>query len=163
MSGTLKEENVNMVAERGYLNISAEKLAGDGLLFSLLFSSNNLPFNDPFLSNHILLPEAYQGAQVFPVKLIKKEFKKDEFRFYPPVPNPFNKETMLSFYLPQSSYTEIIVSDISGRILKKMSGEGLKGLNKWMLNLSEIPADNILFCKIMAGGFEGIQQIVKIK
>jgi len=163
LSGTLKEENVNMVAERGYLNISAEKLAGDGLLFSLLFSSNNLPFNDPFLSNHILLPEAYQGAQVFPVKLIKKEFKKDEFRFYPPVPNPFNKETMLSFYLPQSSYTEIIVSDISGRILKKMSGEGLKGLNKWMLNLSEIPADNILFCKVMAGGFEGIQQIVKIK
>lgn len=163
LPGILKEENVNIVAERGYLNVSSEKLDKDGLLFSLLYSSNNIPFSNPFLSDHILLPEAYQGVQIFPIHLIKKEFKKEEFRFYPAVPNPFNKETMLSFYLPQSSYTEIIVSDVSGRILKKLSGEGLKGLNKWTLNLSEIPVGNILFCKIKAGGFEGIQQIVKIK
>jgi hypothetical protein len=56
-----------------------------------------------------------------------------------------------------------MVCEISGRVLKKMSGEGLKGLNKWLLNLSEISAETILFCKIKAGGYEGIQQIVKIK
>ena len=160
--GILKEENVNIVAERGYLNVSTEKLAEDGVLFSLLVSSNNLPLKNLYLSSHILLPEAYEGNQIFPLNLIKKEFQKDEFQFYPPVPNPFSKETMLSFYLPQSTFTEIVISDLSGRIIKKMSGEGFKGLNKWALNLSEIPEETILFCKIKAGGYEGIQQIVKV-
>jgi len=163
LPGILKDENVNLVSERAYLNVSSENLDKDGLLFSLLFSSTHDPLNDFFLSDHILVPEAYQGAQIIPIHLIKKEFKKDEFCFYPPVPNPFSQETMLSFYLPQSSNTEILVSDLSGRILKKISGEGIKGLNKWTLNLSEIPADNFLFCKIKAGGFEGIQQLIKIK
>ena len=82
---------------------------------------------------------------------------------YSAVPNPFNSETVISFYLPQSTFTEIIISDLSGRILKKLSGEGMKGLNNWTLNLSELTSDIILFCKVKAGNDEGFQQIIKIK
>jgi hypothetical protein len=82
---------------------------------------------------------------------------------YPAVPNPFSGETVISFYLPQSSFTEMVISDLSGRILKKLSGEGIRGLNKWTLNLSELTSDLILLCKVKAGNEEGFQQIIKIK
>ncbi len=161
--GSLTADYVNIVAERGLLNVSAEKLTEDGVLFSLLFSSNNLPFNDLYLANNVLSPEAYKEAQIFPLNLVKRPFEKEIFKVYSAVPNPFNSETVISFYLPQSTFTEIIISDLSGRILKKLSGEGMKGLNNWTLNLSELTSDLILFCKVKAGNDEGFQQIIKIK
>jgi hypothetical protein len=163
ISGSLTADHVNIVAERGLLNVSAEKLTDDGILFSLLFSSTNLPFNDLYLANNVLSSEAYKETQIFPLNLIKKPFEKEIFKMYPAIPNPFSGETVISFYLPQSSFTEMVISDLSGRILKKLSGEGMKGLNKWTLNLSELTSDLILFCKIKAGSDEGFQQIIKIK
>lgn len=161
--GSLTSDHVNMVAERGLLNVSAEKLTDDGVLFSLLFSADNLPFNDPFLVNNVLSPEAYKETQIFPLNLVKLPLENEIFRVYPAVPNPFSVETVISFYLPQSTFTEMVISDLSGRILKKLSGEGMKGLNNWTLNLSELTSDLILFCKVKAGNDEGFQQIIKIK
>jgi hypothetical protein len=161
--GSLTSDHVNIVAERGLLNVSAEKLMDDGILFSLLFSSNNLPFNDLHLANNVLSPEAYKETQIFPLNLLKRQLEKEIFKVYPAVPNPFSGETVISFYLPQSSFTEMVISDLSGRILKKLSGEGIRGLNKWTLNLSELTSDLILLCKVKAGNDEGFQQIIKIK
>jgi hypothetical protein len=161
--GSLSADHINIVAERGLLNVSAEKLMDDGILFSLLFSSNNLPFNDLYLANNVLSPEAYKETQIYPLNLLKRQLEKEIFKVYPAVPNPFSGETVISFYLPQSSFTEMVISDLSGRILKKLSGEGMKGLNNWTLNLSELTSDLILFCKVKAGNDEGFQQIIKIK
>ncbi len=161
--GSLTADHVNIVAERGLLNVSAEKLTDDDVLFSLLFSSNNMPFNDLYLANNALSPEAYKETQIFPLNLIKKPFEKEIFKMYPAVPNPFSGETVISFYLPQSSFTEMVISDLSGRILKTLSGKGMKGLNYWTLNLPELTSDLILFCKVKAGNDEGFQQIIKIK
>jgi hypothetical protein len=47
--------------------------------------------------------------------------------------------------------------------LKKISGNGVRGLNEWILNLAEIDSGNLLLCKIKAGGYEGLQQIIRIK
>jgi len=163
LPGLLKEENVNILTERNYLNVSAEKLTGEGPLFSLLFASASKPLNDFYLSSHILQPEAYLGLQIFPLQLLKKDFQQGNFMFYPAVPNPFNKETLLSFYLPQAAFTEIVISDLSGRIVKKLSGNGVRGLNEWTLNLAEMEKGNMLLCKIKAGVFEGVQQIVLIR
>ena len=161
--GSLSADHVNIVADRGLLNVSAEKLMDDGILFSLLFSANNLPFNDLYLANNVLSPEAYKAAQIYPLNLLKRQLDKEIFKVYPAVPNPFSGETVISFYLPQSSFTEMVISDLSGRILKKFSGEGMKGLNNWTLNLSELTSDLILLCKVKAGNDEGFQQIIKIK
>jgi hypothetical protein len=161
--GSLSSDYVNIVTERGLLNVSAEKLMDDGILFSLLFSSNNLPFNDLHLANNVLSPEAYKETQIYPLNLLKRQLEKEIFKVYPAVPNPFSGETVISFYLPQSSFTEMVISDLSGRILKKLSGEGIRGLNKWTLNLSELTSDLILLCKVKAGNDEGFQQIIKIK
>ena len=161
--GSLTADYVNIVAERGLLNVSAEKLTDDDVLFSLLFSANNLPFNDLYLANNVLSNEVYKETQIFPLNLVKRPFEKEIFKVYSAVPNPFNSETVISFYLPQSTFTEIIISDLSGRILKKLSGEGMKGLNNWTLNLSELTSDLILLCKVKAGNDEGFQQIIKIK
>jgi hypothetical protein len=161
--GSLTADHVNIVAETGLLNVSAEKLTDDGVLFSLLFAADNLPFNDLYIDNNVLSPEAYKETQIFPLNLVKLPLEKDMFRVYPAVPNPFSGETVISFYLPQSTFTEMVISDLSGRILKKLSGEGMKGLNNWTLNLSELTSDLILFCKVKAGNNEGFQQIIKIK
>jgi hypothetical protein len=163
LPGMLKEENVNIQTDRNYLHVSAEKLTGDGTLFSLRFSSHPMPPRDFYLSTGMLRPEAYIGSQIFPVQLINKDIQQEEFMFYPAVPNPFNKETLLSFYLPQAAFTEIVISDLSGRVLKKISGNGVRGLNEWILNLAEIDSGNLLLCKIKAGGYEGLQQIIRIK
>jgi hypothetical protein len=143
--------------------VSAEKLTGDGTLFSLRFSPHPMPPRDFYLSTGMLRPEAYIGSQIFPVQLINKDIQQEEFMFYPAVPNPFNKETLLSFYLPQAAFTEIVISDLSGRVLKKISGNGVRGLNEWILNLAEIDSGNLLLCKMKAGGYEGLQQIIRIK
>jgi hypothetical protein len=104
--GSLTADHVNIVAERGLLNVSAEKLTDDGLLFSLLFSADKLPFDDLYLANNVLSPEAYKETQIFPLNLVKLPLEKEMFRVYPAVPNPFSGETVISFYLPQSTYTE---------------------------------------------------------
>jgi hypothetical protein len=161
--GSLTADYVNIEAERGLLNVSAEKLTDDGVLFSLLFSADNPSFNDPYLANNVLSPEAYKESQIFPLNLVKLPLEKEMFRVYPAVPNPFSGETVISFYLPQSTFTEMVISDLSGRILKKLSGQGMKGLNNWTLDLSELTSDLILFCKVKAGNDEGFQQIIKIK
>jgi hypothetical protein len=161
--GSLTADYVNIEAERGLLNVSAEKLTDDGVLFSLLFSADNPSFNDPYLANNVLSPEAYKESQIFPLNLVKLPLEKEMFRVYPAVPNPFSGETVISFYLPQSTFTEMVISDLSGRILKKLSGQGMKGLNNWTLDLSKLTSDLILFCKVKAGNDEGFQQIIKIK
>jgi hypothetical protein len=161
--GSLTADYVNIEAERGLLNVSAEKLTDDGVLFSLLFSADNPSFNDPYLANNVLSPEAYKESQIFPLNLVKLPLEKEMFRVYPAVPNPFSGETVISFYLPQSTFTEMVISDLSGRILKKLSGQGMKGLNNWTLDLSELTSDLILFCKVKASNDEGFQQIIKIK
>ena len=44
----------------------------------------------------------------------------NNFKLYNSYPNPFNSSTIISYHLPENSFTQIIIYDLSGREIRKV-------------------------------------------
>ncbi len=63
-------------------------------------------------------------------------------------PNPFSTETELMFYLNEKSVTDIIISDVQGRVVKSMTQELASGLNTMTLNKTDLGNPGIYYLTV---------------
>jgi hypothetical protein len=79
-------------------------------------------------------------------------------------PNPFHHETMISFYLPQSSQATLTIIDINGvQVLKLLDGMQTSGNHTQAFNPVTLPA-GVYFCKLAtAYGFASTKLIITEK
>ena len=63
-------------------------------------------------------------------------------------PNPFLHETVIGFDLPKAMDATIVIYDISGRELKRISGEYAKGYNSLSINSKELNAKGFLIYQL---------------
>jgi len=62
----------------------------------------------------------------------------DEFVLFQNKPNPFNKETNISFKLPQSAIVQFRIVDLFGRIIENREIKAVRGLNKIAVNAKNL-------------------------
>lgn len=98
-----------------------------------------------------------------PIGIIKEDGKLPSgFHLYQNFPNPFNPSTTISFSLPQDAYTELIVTDIMGRLVRKiLKGYMKAGIYSVEFNASGL-SSGIYFYSIIAGNFRDTRKMILI-
>jgi hypothetical protein len=144
----------------------AMNLASDELLFTLYFNaleegriSNNLS-----ISNDIAAIEAYNNElEVIDLKWEYRNVEVEEFALFQNTPNPFSEETTISFNLPAGGPATLKIQDVTGRILKRISGQFDKGINTIRLKKSDLNANGILYYQLDSEGNTATRKMVVIQ
>ena len=71
-----------------------------------------------------------------------------KFKLYQNRPNPFNDKTIISFVLPEDGFAKVTIFDISGRVLKLVEGDFVKGYNEVEINSNDVSASGVLYYKL---------------
>jgi hypothetical protein len=112
-----------------------------------------------FLSDMIRLsqtgfsPEAYAGSlAIHPLKLTftRGQNPGATFQAFPAQPNPFNRQTTLPFYLPQSTDIQLFVFDPSGKTALRKEAFFESGDQQFLVGRAELPGSGLFFYRLQS-------------
>lgn len=140
------------------------------ILFTLIFRANqNASLEDCIaINSRITAAEAYDShMNSKDVSLsIRNEFPTyatDMFALYQNTPNPFDKETMIHFVLPEALPAELILYDPSGKIIHSEILTGKKGWNSIRLKQETCNATSgIYYYQLNAGNYTATKRMTII-
>ncbi len=102
---------------------------------------------------------------VFPTRINTDQQKiiPDQFCLYPNYPNPFNHSTQISFDLPKSSFVNLSIYDINGRLVKTIVNETMPlGNHRFTCGFSPF-ASGIYFYSLTTGDYKSVNKCVFVK
>ncbi|MEY2905439.1 MAG: hypothetical protein RJA52_1455, partial [Bacteroidota bacterium] len=119
-------------------------------LFGLVFqaTSNVLLSEVLKISGHQLKSESYDvdgNANLVDLRFNNMEPTFKGFHLYQNMPNPFGEQTMIQFSLPDAGKAVITFNDVTGRVLKVVKGEFVKGLNQINLSRTDLPSGGVYY------------------
>jgi hypothetical protein len=82
------------------------------------------------------------------------------FTLYQNTPNPFNKSTVIGFDLPEGGEATLIISDLSGKVVKVVNGEYSKGYNQVELKRTDLPANGVYTYQLESGKYQAVKKMV---
>jgi hypothetical protein len=172
-SGVLKmsDENVNtLLSKSGKLAFSWNELASqsfndDKVLFSIEFRAitDNMIGKTVRLTSDITKAEAYtQDLSETNVILSVRDKKNTDalFALDQNNPNPFSASTTISFTLPQAAKAKVTIMDITGKVVKTISGDYPKGRNEILINAEEINAQGVMFYELESNGLKATRKMI---
>ncbi|MFK7980098.1 MAG: T9SS type A sorting domain-containing protein, partial [Saprospiraceae bacterium] len=112
-----------------------------------------------------LRPEAYNNAlQTATLELNFEEIAaKEAIRLYQNEPNPFNQETIIRFALSNTTYYQLTISDINGKLLKQIRNQGSIGLNEVKINSSLLGNPGIYYYRLISDGQSSTKKMILIE
>jgi len=78
---------------------------------------------------------------MIPVFNLQEADKQDKFQVFTNWPNPFNRETCISYYLPGDGQVQMVARDLCGKTVFKRSIRGFNGLNYFHLGRQELQVE----------------------
>ncbi|MCB9327055.1 MAG: T9SS type A sorting domain-containing protein, partial [Lewinellaceae bacterium] len=81
------------------------------------------------------------------------------FELYQNVPNPFTHSTVIGFELPHDAATTLIIRDVSGREVKKISGNFEKGYNEITLEKGTLTS-GVYYYTLTTGEFTASRKMI---
>ena len=81
---------------------------------------------------------------------LDNDLNNNEFMVYQNYPNPFNLSTTISFNLPKDMEVKLIIHDNSGKTIRVVEQEFVKGLNEYQFNAQNL-AKGVYYYTISAG------------
>ena len=78
-------------------------------------------------------------------------------------PNPFAENTLIGFYLPKNADASLIISDMTGRIIRNYTGSFDKGQNYITVNRSDLPQSGVLYYTLETDEFTDTKRMVVLK
>ncbi len=122
-----------------------ESIADDAVLFSVVFdATSNANLSDVIaVSSRYTTAEAYTSEDLKEVALSFNTangtiVSGGTFELYQNKPNPFAEGTVISFNLPEASAATITIYDVSGKVLKSISGDYARGYNEITVKRGEL-------------------------
>ncbi len=87
----------------------------------------------------------------------------DEYKLYNNYPNPFNPATLLSYSLPQASFTTLKIYDAIGNEIAVLVNEMQKaGTHQVVFNAISVPS-GVYFYSLQAGSFKQTKKMILMK
>ncbi|MCB0587808.1 MAG: T9SS type A sorting domain-containing protein, partial [Phaeodactylibacter sp.] len=176
IEGEVKEENFGMVyAAEGLITTSWNQMASGetrnakSLMFSLVFRAKTDGRLSELLSvnSRITKAEAYRNNGDFlDVALTfsgSEVTSAERFELYQNTPNPFRGETVVGFNLPAGDKVTVTVSDVTGKVLKLVRLDGVKGYNSLVLHSGELPAAGVLYYTVETSDYTATKKMIIIE
>ncbi|MGB3085386.1 MAG: T9SS type A sorting domain-containing protein [Saprospiraceae bacterium] len=82
------------------------------------------------------------------------------FELYQNTPNPFSKQTIINYRLPEASPVKLSVYDMSGKVLRVYEFVGQKGLNSTRLDRSDLNVSGVLYYQLDAANHTATKQMI---
>ena len=79
------------------------------------------------------------------------------------VPNPFQGNTQIGFYLPEASQTKLTVRDVKGAVLYQIQGEYNKGWNLLNVEAAALRSSGVLYYSLETAKFVETKRMVVLK
>lgn len=170
-AGALKmnSDNINALqAESGKLAFSwndfeSVSVAKDVVLFTIEFraTANNTIANTVKVTSDITKAEAYtQDLSEIKLGLTIRSQATGEFVLEQNNPNPFTANTSIRFNLPQAGDATLTIYDITGKVLKSISGQYAKGQNEISISAEEFSAQGVMFYELESNGQKATKKMI---
>ena len=78
------------------------------------------------------------------------------------VPNPFESKTTIGFDLPEAIASTLTIYDVTGKVLKVVEVEGVKGYNEVNLTKAELSGAGVLYYQLDAADYTATKRMVLI-
>ena len=83
---------------------------------------------------------------------VKLQFTENEtighFELFQNKPNPFERETTVGFYLPAAGPASLTITDVSGKVIKRMEDEFSQGYHEVRLERRDLPSSGIFYYRL---------------
>ena len=152
-----EEENFGLsLLDKGVITASWNKdnvkLAGKQVIFSLVFKAKqNVNLEDAInINSRYTVAEAYrQDGELLDVEMrFTGTNVAMAFELYQNTPNPFTKQTIIGFRLPDASAATLTIMDVSGKVVKTVRGNYQKGYNEITVNRRELPSNGVFYYQL---------------
>jgi len=176
-SGALKttESNFGLTkVSQGMITTSwnsnkGESYGADQILFTIVFKSKKAiqVGRSIVMNSEITAAEAYDGNLVtkdlkLNVRTNKGLEEVSTFELYQNEPNPFNKQTVVSFTLPEAKAATLTMYDVTGKVLRVYEIEGVKGMNTQVINKSDLNGNGVIYYQLDAANYTATKRMVVI-
>ena len=170
ISGVATEEHFGLAyVEEGLVTTSWNgKAAANEVLFSLVFRANADAQLSELLSvsSRITKAEAYTNAGDYmdvAINFTGTGVAAAGFELYQNRPNPFKGETLIGFNLPADENVTLTISDVTGKVLKLVRMDGVKGYNNVVVNSATLPAAGVLYYTVETDGHTATKKMIIIE
>lgn len=170
--GLLNSENAGLqFAENGQITFSWADVAskmetGNQTLFYLEFESNStqLLSNNLNLNNNLTKAEAYtNNLERTNLQLTfgnAPSAMSENFQLKQNQPNPFSTVTQIGFYVPDATFVEFKIYNVSGQIIQQKSTQVEKGWNQFQIQ--DLPNAGIYFYEIETAFGQEVRKMTKL-
>ena len=139
-------------------------IASDEVVFSLIVEATEaVSLSDAMTVNsRITSAEAYNSAdQIHDVSLsFTNGAVETGFALYQNEPNPFKEVTQVGFNLPESMSATLTVYDVTGKVLKVVEGDYVKGYNQVSLKKSDLKVAGVLYYQLDTEAFTATKKMI---
>ncbi|MBK9270503.1 MAG: T9SS type A sorting domain-containing protein [Saprospiraceae bacterium] len=147
-----------------------ETVGKDGELFTLVFKAvRSAQVSSLFaITSDVTKAAAYdamdQSKEVrMGVRTTKGVVESGIFELYQNEPNPFSKETVVSYRLPEAGAVTLSVYDVTGKVVRVYNLKGQKGLNSYQISKGDLNATGVLYYQLDAANHTATKRMVIIE
>ena len=148
----------------------AQSVDANATLFTVVFRASSQSNIGSLLAitSDVTTAEAYD-AQLsskdisLGVRTEKGVVESGVFELYQNSPNPFAKETVISYRLPQAGAAKLSIYDVTGKVLRVFELNGVKGMNTVKVQKSELNATGVLYYQLDAADHTATKRMVVIE
>jgi hypothetical protein len=169
ISGVATEENFGLtrVSEGAIATSWNGNVEAGQPLFSLVFRAKAEGQLSELLSvsNRVVKSEAYNRSGEYmdvAIQFSTGTVVSAGFELYQNTPNPFKGETMIGFNLPADAQATLTISDVTGKVIKLVRVDGVKGYNQVVVNSNGLPT-GVLAYTVETADFTATKKMVIVK
>ncbi|MEM8907447.1 MAG: T9SS type A sorting domain-containing protein, partial [Bacteroidota bacterium] len=85
---------------------------------------------------------------------------KAPFALYQNQPNPFKSETLISFNLPEASKATLTIYDLSGRVVRQVTGEYSKGYQQVSIEAAELNGVGMYYYRLETDKHSAVRKMI---
>ena len=141
-------------------------IAQGEVVFSLIVEAKNgAQLSDVMTVNcRVTSAEAYNSAdQIHDVSLnFGGSLAETGFALYQNEPNPFKEATIVGFNLPEAMNATVTVYDVTGKLIKVVDGDYVKGYNEVTFKKSDLNTTGVLYYQLDTEAFTATKKMIVI-
>ncbi|MEO6189946.1 MAG: T9SS type A sorting domain-containing protein [Saprospiraceae bacterium] len=149
---------------------TATSFGKDDVLFTLVFkATKSVKLSQMFsITSDVTTAEAYNSQnEIANVKLSTRTDRgviaSEVFELYQNEPNPFAKQTVISYRLPEAGAVKLSIYDVTGKVVRVYELTGVKGLNTQNINKSDLNVSGVLYYQLDATNNTATKRMVIIE
>ncbi len=170
---SLSEENLGLQnLNQGIVTMSWYEIGGkdlqtnEPLFYIHVKAKANTSLQGLAMNSDVTTMEAFdKEGKDFKVKweLRTSKQKSASFALLQNTPNPFNHTTTIGFVLPEASGASLTVFDMSGKVVRQMTGQYQKGYNEIVLDMKDHNKSGVLYYRLETATHSATRKMVLLK